>query len=319
MSSKIERQLNDLGPILAGATVRGNENVRFDSVCSIHDSVPMSATWVKSTLNGYQDLLEKCSATLVVCDPGVLIPETHLASKCFVVVADPKSFFAGLVDLLFCPVRPVGIHPTALVSEAAVIGEGVYIGPFAVVGAVVMGSECSVGAYSVLADHVVVGSRVTIHQNVLVGSDGFGFVRNSTGKLEKFHHLGGVRLGDDVEIYPYSNVDRGTLGNTEVRRGTKIDHYCHIGHNCTVGEDSLLTAGIVLCGGSIVGDRCWIGVHSVVKEKVVVGDEVTVGIGSVVTKDVPSGQTWLGSPAEALHDFTVRRRALQRMLDERKD
>jgi len=135
----------------------------------------------------------------------------------------------------------------------------------------------------------------------VIGRDGFHFVKD--GKYKDwlhFPHVGRVVIEDDVEIFPFANVDRGTLGETRICRGAKIDHYVHVSHNVVVGEHTVLTAGVVLCGGSRIGHHSWAGIGSMVKEKVKVGNEVTLGMGAVVIRDVPDGQTVAGVPAKEL-------------------
>lgn len=308
--------LSDLEPLIEnGQKIVGNLDVRFDDFCSIHDLQSRSATWVKSSLPGYQALLEASLSSLIICDDAVEIPEGQMEDRAFIIVSDPKLFFAQLLSFLHAQQIPQGIHPTAIISSKATIGKNAYIGAFAIVGEAVIGDDCSIGDHSIIRDRVRLGNRVKIHENVLIGSDGFGFIRTPNGSLVKFPHVGKVHIEDDVEIYPFCNVDRATLGTTRIGKNTKIDHYSHIGHNCTVGEATLITAGIVTCGGAKVGSHCWLGVNTIVKEKIEVGDGATVGMGSVVTKNIPSGEeVWLGSPAEPITEFATRRKILKRIL-----
>ena len=251
--------------------------------------------------------------SVIFCDPQLVPPESLLPTTCFIAADNPKRQFARAVSRLFKPPRSAGIHPTALVHQEAVIGSNVSVGAFAIIEKVEIGQDCHIGSYSCIKHGSVLKDRVIIHEHVIIGSDGFGFVRAEDGRCEKFEHIGNVLLEDDVEIYPFCNVDRATLGTTRIRRGAKLDHYCHIGHNCEVGKDTLLTAGVVLCGGSQVGDRCWLAVNTIVKEKTKVGNDVVVGFGGVVMKDVPDGETWAGSPAEEIRSLAGRRGFLKRL------
>ncbi|MFC2110884.1 hypothetical protein ACFLQ5_00375 [Bacteroidota bacterium] len=138
-----------------------------------------------------------------------------------------------------------------------------------------------------------------------IGGQGFGHIKTERGKFENYPHLGNVIIEDNVELFPYVNVDRATLSTTRICRGAKIDHFCHIGHNTYVGENTIITAQVVLCGGSKINKESWIGVGSLIKDSIVVGNNVIVGMGSVVLKNIPNNETWAGSPARPIDDFRI--------------
>jgi len=194
-----------------------------------------------------------------------------------------------------------GIHPTATVHDDADIHPSVSIGRHAIIGKCVIGENSRVGSFSVIKDGAVIGKNVVIREFCHIGGCGFGIVRDeSNNQLVRFPHVGGVIVGDDVELFPYVNVDRGALGNTVIKRGTKVDHYSHIGHNCIVGENTIMTARTVMCGGSSVGENSWVGVGAIIKEKVRVGNHVTVGLGAVVIRNVEDDLVVAGVPAKPM-------------------
>jgi UDP-3-O-[3-hydroxymyristoyl] glucosamine N-acyltransferase len=194
-----------------------------------------------------------------------------------------------------------GVHPTAVVHPEADIHSSVEIGAYAVVGRCHIGWGSAVGAHSVIHDGAEIGNNVMIREHCSIGGAGFGFVRDENDRLVHFPHVGKVVIEDGVEVFPFANVDRGSLGETRVRRGSKVDHYAHISHNCEVGEDTIVTAGTVMCGGSRLGSRVWSGIGSIVKEKTVVGDGATLGLGAVVLKHVDEGAVVAGVPAKPLN------------------
>jgi len=207
----------------------------------------------------------KVRGAFIICGPEYIIQPELLEDKCFIVVDRPDLAFTRVVKNLFPFNMITGISPYALVAPETRIGKNVIIREF-----------CS------------------------IGFEGFGYIRNEFGAWENMAHLGYVDIGDDVEIYNFTNIDRGTLGATKIGRGTKIDHYCHIGHNVVIGEDTIIVARVVLCGSSIIGNNCWIGAGALIRESVTVGDNVCVGMGAVVVKDVAPGVVVAGNPAKEI-------------------
>lgn len=195
---------------------------------------------------------------------------------------------------------PPGVHPTAIVHPAAVLHPSVSVGPYSVIGRCEVGEGSRIESHCVVHDGASLGRRVTLRHHCTVGGPGFGFARNERGGLERIPHVGRVVLEDDVELFPYANVDRATITETRVGRGTKVDKYAHVGHNTRVGEDTIVTAAVILCGKSRVGARVWLGVGSLVREGTAVHDEAFVGMGAVVVRDVPAGVTVAGVPARPL-------------------
>ena len=305
--------LIDILSIIDDYKVIGNsENLLVSNVSTIDKADSNSICWINSSRNDIVDLLSQTSARLILCDQNLVISPELAKDKCFIITTQPKLAFCKILEKLFVDNnKPVGIHPSSIIHKDAKIGNNVFIGPFCIIEKAEIGDNSIIHGNCVIGDNVLIGKNVMIHHHTLIGSDGFGFVRNSEKKLEKFHHVGNVVIEDDVEIYPFVNVDKGALAETRIKRGTKIDHYSHIGHNSSIGEDTLITAGTVLCGGSSVGDRTWTGVNSIIKEKIHVGDDVVLGLGSIVTKNVPDGETWLGSPAREISVFMAMQKKLK--------
>jgi UDP-3-O-[3-hydroxymyristoyl] glucosamine N-acyltransferase len=176
----------------------------------------------------------------------------------------------------------------------------VTISAFSIIGKCEIGENSIIGSHSIIKDGVIIGKNVVIREHCLIGGPGFGMVRDEHGHVFRMPHIGHTVIEDDVEIFPYTNVDRATFGLTRIKRGAKLDHYVHVGHNSQVGLDTIVTAGVVFCGKSSVGDRAWLGVGSILKEGVVVEDDTFVGFGSVVLKTVKAGTTVIGVPARPL-------------------
>ncbi len=136
-----------------------------------------------------------------------------------------------------------------------------------------------------------------------IGGPGFHWVEVSfrhRKHVVRFPHIGGVLFGLGVTIGSYVTIDRGGIGDTVIGRGVHIDSHVHIGHNATIGNDTIITAGAIIGGSAIIGEDVWIGLGAVIRNQLTIGDGAVIGIGAVVVKDVPAGEVWAGNPAKEL-------------------
>lgn len=233
-----------------------------------------------------------------------------------VVVADPQ---AALVSLLPHFVRAdstqPGVHPTATIGRGARLGGDVSVGPYVVIGAgavvgerVVIGAHCVIGAGVRVGDgcrlhpHVTLytgaelGRRVVVHSGARIASDGFGYIYRD-GQHQKIPHVGRCIIGDDVEIGANATIDRGSVGDTVIGAGTKIDNLVHIAHNCRVGRNCLFAAQVGLAGSVVVEDGVALGGQVGIADHRTIGAGARVGAQAGVFGDVPAEQTWSGYPA----------------------
>ncbi len=258
-----------------------------------------------------------------------------LGLEAAIVVPRPRYALSGLTQLMDPgPGIAPGVHPTAVIDGTAQIGPDAAIGPFVVIGAGAriggrarIASHVSVGAGAVLGDDalllegvkigagVAVGARFIAQPGAVIGADGFSFVTPEKSAVEtaretlgdrgdaraqswtRIHSLGGVEIGDDVEIGANSTVDRGTIRATRIGRGTKLDNLVHVGHNVEVGEDALLCGQVGIAGSSVIGDRVVLGGQCGVSDNIFVGDDVVAGGATKMFSNVPAGRVVLGSPA----------------------
>ncbi len=139
-----------------------------------------------------------------------------------------------------------------------------------------------------------------IDSTAIIGHTGFGYARDNDGTLVRVNHSGNVVIGEEVEIRAYVTVDRGTVSDTIIERGCKIDHKVHCSHNCKIGEYTTIAANSSIEGSCVIGSHCTIGSNVTVQRKVKVGNWVLIGSGSVVTKDIPDYAIVVGSPARIL-------------------
>jgi len=135
-----------------------------------------------------------------------------------------------------------------------------------------------------------------IGEGTVLGGPGFGYVWTGSEYM-RWPHIGSLVIEKDVELGANNTVDRGSIGNTVIRRGVKTDNQVHIAHNCEIGEHTLIAAGATISGSVTIGSRCWIGVGCTISNGLKIGDGAVIGAGAVVVKDVPPNECWLGNPA----------------------
>ncbi|MCC6276560.1 MAG: UDP-3-O-(3-hydroxymyristoyl)glucosamine N-acyltransferase [Oligoflexia bacterium] len=255
-------------------------------------------------------------------------------SKTFLITPKPYVAFVQVVKH-FHPPEPVksGIHPQAFVHPEARIHKTAEIGPFVFVGAdseigagcilksgsyvgqhVKIGDNCLIHAGARVLDYCVVGHRVILHPGACVGGDGFGFIPHEGAQL-KIPQVGKVILGDDVEVGCNSTIDRGTVGDTIVGEGTKIDNLVQIGHNCIIGKHNILCAFVGLSGNTTVGDYCLFAGQSATKGHLKIGSFVQIGGQTGVSKDLPSKVSVKGYPAQPVTEY-LKNQALVMKLPE---
>jgi len=216
------------------------------------------------------------------------------------------------------------IGPGVLVEERAVVGEGAQVGESTRIAAgcaigsgVVIGRDCEIYPNVTMYAGTILADRVIVHAGAVLGSDGFGYVRDrKTGHYEKFPQVGRLVIEDDVEIGANTTIDRGALDETRICRGAKIDNLVHIGHNCHIGEDVVIAAqtglsgSIVIEKGVVLGGQVGIGEHARIEEGVMLG-----GQGGVLPNKVlrGKGMAFWGTPAQPLREYLKQLATLARL------
>src|SRR5688572_19086711 len=234
-----------------------------------------------------QSKLQQTRASAVI-----LAPESEKLTKLPRIVCDnPYAYFAR-VSQLFNPVvlQASGIHPSAVVSATARLGKNVSIGAGCVIG-----DEVEIGDESCLYPRVVIyrrcsiGKRVVIHAGVVIGADGFGIAREEgrgEGRWIKIPQIGGVRIGDDVEIGANTTIDRGALDDTVLAEGVKLDNQIQIGHNCHIGAHTAIAGCAGIAGSTRIGAHCTIGGGAMIQGHITIVDHVHVSGGTAITRSI---------------------------------
>jgi len=296
---------------LVEATLIGDPEAVVTGVAAIADAGPGDVTFCAQAK--YAALVPDSEAA------AVLIPNGYTAKSraALLSVSDPYHAFLRIARAFQAelPPRPQGVHPRAVVDPSARLGEKVSIGACAVVennavigdGAIVcpgafVGADAVIGDGSYLFPNVIVlhavrlGKRVIVHAGTVIGSDGFGYLQRD-GLHEKVPQLGTVVVDDDVEIGANVAIDRGTLGETRIGKGVKIDNLVHIAHNVTVGDGTLVIAQVGISGSTQIGSGVTIAGQAGVAGHIKVGDGATIGAQAGVTKPVAPGDRVSGYPA----------------------
>ncbi|HWY55134.1 MAG TPA: UDP-3-O-(3-hydroxymyristoyl)glucosamine N-acyltransferase [Terriglobales bacterium] len=314
------------------ALVLGDETVQLTGISSVESAEPGDLIFVAQEKNLRLALESRASAIIA---GEFASGETN--SKPLLLSTQPRLAFARAAQLL-CPrpAREPGIHASAIVDPSArlaegvtveervIVGEGVRIQKGTRIGAgSVIGAQVSIGCDCELYPNVTVypgarlGDRVIVHSGAVLGSDGFGYVRDqASGRYEKFPQVGRLEIEDDVEIGANSTIDRGALDTTRIGRGTKIDNLVHIGHNCQIGEDIVIAAQTGLSGsavlenGVVVGGQVGIADHVRIESGAILGAQCGVPSKKVIRG---KGVLFWGTPARPIREYLKELAVLARL------
>jgi len=310
----MKKRLKELAEWVGGVVV-GDENVEITGVAPIEGAREGEITFVANPK--YLSKLDDTQATAVIVSKEIVS-----AKKNLICVENPYLAFAKVLQL-FHPrsYEPRGVDPKAWVSPKAKLGRDVTIFPFVYVGdrseigdrvtlypGVYIGEDVVIGEDSILHANVsvysrtLIGKRAVIHSGVVIGSDGFGFVKEGRRNI-KIPQVGIVEIGDDVEIGANTTIDRAALGKTVIGRGVKIDNLVQVAHNVTIGEDSIIVAQVGISGSTRIGQNVTLGGQVGIAGHLKIGDNVMVGAQSGVAQDLAPNGAYTGSPAIDHREF----------------
>jgi UDP-3-O-[3-hydroxymyristoyl] glucosamine N-acyltransferase len=216
---------------------------------------------------------------------------------------NPRLVFVQLMRQIINKKVLPSLSSQAIISETAKLGRNCFIGDF-----VKIGDNCVIGDNTVIMDGVKLvqncrlGDNCVIQPGVIIGADGFAFERHQSGELERFPHIKGVKIGNNVEICSNSSVARGSLSDTIIGDGTKLDALVHVAHNVVIGKNCELTAGTIIGGSTSVGNMCWTGLNCTLKDNIKVGNNVIVASGASVIRDVQDQDIVAGVPAKSIKE-----------------
>ena len=324
----LARSLGELAR-LVGGDLEGDPSLEIRGFASLESAGPGDLSFVAA--DRHLSAARLSAAAALIAPPGF-----DLGGRPAIRVAQPYTAIAAILPVFFPqPVAAPGVHPTAYVADSARISPTATVSAFAVVGErsivgdgavlhphVFVGPDCQVGEGSVLHPHVVLrervalGRRVIVHPGSVLGADGFGYIFDGQAH-RKIPQVGRVVVEDDVEIGANSTIDRATLGETVIGRGTKIDNLVHIGHNVEVGERCLMAAQSGISGSCRIGNDVIMGGQVGLADHVSIGDGAMLAGGTAVMRDVPAGQRFAGRwarPATLSHRIWIAEAQLPDLL-----
>lgn len=311
----MEFSASDIAKLLGGE-VEGDETITVNNISKIDQGIEGTLSFLSNP--AYSKYIYNTGASVVIVNKDFK-PEKEV--NCTLIRVD--NAYAALAKLLDiynqAKFEKKGIEQPSFISSSAEIGEGGYIGAFAYIGnnakigkevkiypQVYVGDNVKVGDKSILYPGVKIyadcsiGSSCILHSGVVIGADGFGFAPNEDGTYTKIAQVGNVVLEDEVEIGANTTIDSATIGSTIISKGVKLDNLIQIGHNCEIGENTVMAAQVGIAGTTKVEKNCVFGGQAGISGHTTIGEGSKIGPQSGVMSSVKPGSTLLGSPASEL-------------------
>lgn len=249
--------------------------------------------WINPSKANKQEVAEKSRARVLLVDETV----DKIDGKVLLYVKNPKRALATVGNVFFVKKLLPGIHPTAIVDEEAEIAETCTIGAYSVIGKATIGEGTVVSPFVRIYDNVTIGKACFIKDGAIIGGVGFGFERDEDGNRFRFPQIGGVRIGNCVDIGANTCIDRGALSDTILEDYSKVDNLCHIAHNAHIGKNAVVVACAEVSGSCSIGENTWVGPNACIRDQRKIGANTMIGMGSVVVKHVGDNEVWAGNPA----------------------
>ena len=263
----------------------------------------------------YASALAETRAGAVIVHPDMAerVPETAVA----IITTEPYVAWAR-VATLFHPVPPAraGVHPSAVLAHDSSVDPTTEVGPLAVIGsAAEIGARCRIGPSAVIGDGVVLGARVVVYPGARIGQDGFGFGIAADGFVS-VPQLGRVVLEDDVEVGANTTIDCGSMHDTVIGAGSRLDNLVQIGHNVHLGRGCVIVSQAGISGSTVLDDHVMVAGQAGLTGHLRIGRRARIGAQAGVMSDVPAGADVVGSPAQPVREFFRHVAILRRLVRE---
>ncbi len=315
-----------------GCVLIGDPQVEVSRVATLSVAGPGSVSFLANA--AYKSQLQATAASVVV----VTANDVDACPVAVLISDDPYLTYARIASVLYPP-KPVdpGVHASAVVAPSAqvaasaqiaasvvigedsVIGENAYVGPGCVIGErCTLGTASRLTANVTLVQDVSIGQRTIVHPGAVLGADGFGNARTDSGWF-KVPQVGGVQIGDDVEIGANTTIDRGAIDDTIIENGVRLDNLIQIAHNVHIGEHTVIAATVGISGSAVIGKRCMLAGRAGVFGHVTICDDVILGAAAVATKNITQPGFYSAHfPAEKSADWkqkVARFRRIEKLAD----
>ena len=275
------------------------EGYYIDNLADVAHVNLTTLDWVNPAKTNKQEIAEKSPARVLLVDEEV----DYVPGKVFIYVKNPKRALAIIGNRFFVEKPKPGIHPTAIISDEAEIADTATIGAYAVIGKASIGAGTIVSSFVRIYDNVTIGEECFIKEGAVIGGAGFGFEKDEDGNRFRFPQIGGVKIGNHVDIGANTCIDRGALSDTILEDYAKVDNLCHIAHNVHIGKNAVVVACAEVSGSCSIGEETWVGPNACIRDQRSVGSNTLIGMGSVVVKHIGDNEVWAGNPAK---DMTKR-------------
>lgn len=262
---------------------------------ALNDSKENTLSWVKHI----EYDLSEIKSSVLICHKNHNFQNINKIK--LIPVENPRLSFVNAVQKFYQDEKREGIMDTVKIGDNVKLGKNIYIGHYTVIG-----NNSEIGDNTIIKnnvsiyDNVKIGDNCIINSGVVLGADGFGYERDEKNQIVKIKHIGGILIEDNVEIGSNTCVDRGTLGDTIIRKNVKIDNLCHIAHNVVLNEGAFVIALSMIAGSTIIEKDAWIAPGVMVREGLRIGEGSKVGLGAVVVKNVENNDIVAGVPAKSL-------------------
>jgi len=306
----------------------GDGKVKITGWASLEQARPGDLVFLSKAK--FRDRLEKTQASAALLPPGEKFGQRPVIRS-----PEPYHDFVRVVQMFYRPYRPrPGIHARAQVAETAQLGSDVTIGAYAVIGEDVrigdgsvifphvsifpgtrLGKKCILHSHAAIRENCLIGNRVIIHNGAVIGSDGFGYIKDSSGRHLKVPQTGRVIIHDDVEVGANSTVDRAALDDTVIGKGTKIDNLVQIAHNVIIGENCILMSQAGVAGSSRLGNNVIVSGQVGIADHLTIEDNVILAAKTGVTNDIPSGTIAAGYPHLEIRTWRKAWASIPRLFD----
>lgn len=285
----VRKQSNDV-------EIYGNYEVEICGFSSLQNYKQGSITWIKGQANVVSNME---MLTAVVCPPDI-----EIEAEVKLVTDNPKDIFFTAIAYLDDKEEPFGIAETAVLGNNVSVGRNVSIGAYCCIADnVIIGDDTKIEPHVVVHRNVRIGRRCTVKAGAVIGGEGFGYSKRDR-TYHKVSHYGTVVVGDDVDIGNNTCIDRGTIDDTVIEDGVKIDNLCHIAHNARIGRASCIVANSTICGSVSIGREAYIAPNSVIMNQMQVEDGALLGMGAGVIGNVKKNTVNVGFPAKVIRTRT---------------